>query len=182
VVQALDSAGNAVSGVQITLTVHSLPPDEPSPPGPPVGPDYTASSSVYAAYGKGVWTKGTSSWVQTVAAYCLNEDVNGTGIYEASEDLNLNGRLDPGDVAAVSPGTVTTDSTGTANVNITYPEDHAAWVQVLLTATATVAGTQTSTTSTFWLPMLASYLTNLTVDPPGIVSPYGISPSCANPN
>lgn len=179
VVQALDSGGNAVSGVQITLTVHSLPPADPSPGG---APDYTASSSVYAAYGKGTWTKGTSSWVQTVAAYCLNEDVNGTGIYEASEDLNGNGRLDPGDVAAVSPGTVTTDSTGTANVNITYPEDHAAWVQVRLTATATVAGTQTSTTSTFWLPMLASYVTNLTVDPPGVVSPYGISPSCANPN
>ncbi|MGH8142378.1 MAG: beta strand repeat-containing protein [Steroidobacteraceae bacterium] len=178
-VQALDSGGNAVSGVQITLTVHSLPPDDPAPGG---SPDFTASSSVYAAYAKGIWTKGTSSWVQSVAADCLNEDVDGTGIFESSEDLNANGKLDPGDVAAVSPGTVTTDSTGSANVTITYPEDHAAWVQVRLTATATVAGTQTSTTSTFWLPMLASYLTNLTVTPPGVVSPYGIAASCADPN
>jgi len=65
---------------------------------------------------------------------------------------------------------------------VTYPQDHALWVQSLLTATATVSGTETSTTSKFWLPMLAADITNTTVDPPGIVSPYGIATSCANPN
>jgi hypothetical protein len=199
VIQALDSGGNAVPGVKVTLTVHSLPPSSLAPNSG--SPAYTTDSAHYA-YAKGQWfpTGGTPAWVQanavvpvvpaTVPAtytytpiiHCLNEDVNGTGIFDASEDLNLNGRLDPGDVAAVTPGTVTTDSTGTANVNVTYPEDHALWVQVKLTATATVNGTQSTTSAVFPLPMEASKLTTPTVDPPGRFSPYGISNSCSNPN
>ena len=183
VIQALDSGGNPVPNVTVTLTVHSLPPDTAPPAPTPVGPDYTTTST-YAAYAKGIWVvvpSATPPWVQQVAATCLNEDVDGTGIYSASEDLNGNGILDPGDVAAVSPGSVVTDSTGTANVNVTYPEDHALWVQVRLTATATVSGTESTTTSTFWLPMLASKLTTATVNPPGITSPYGKAASCASP-
>jgi hypothetical protein len=187
VVQALDSAGNAVTNVSVTLTVHSLPPT-----GAPAlaGPDY-ATLNAFAAYRKGYWFTGTdpntmavcaTGWCQTITANCLNEDVDGTGIYNSSEDLNANGVLDPGDVAAVSPGSVTTDATGSANINVTYPEDHAEWVQVLLTATATVSGTQTSTTSKFWLPILSTYVTTTTTTPPGVVDPYGLSASCANPH
>jgi hypothetical protein len=84
-------------------------------------------------------------------------------------------------VATVSPSPVTTDSTGTANVTIDYPEDHANWVQVKLTATATVAGTQTSTSAVFYLPILNTYLTNTAGTPPGLNSPYGTSSDCANP-
>ena len=51
---------------------------------------------------------------------------------------------------------MTTPRRGTANVNLIYPKDHAYWVQVALTATATVAGTQNSTTATFWLPGAAA--------------------------
>jgi hypothetical protein len=182
VVQALDSGGNAVAGVTVTLTVHSLPPGG----APPVsGPVYNTIAA-YAAYRKGQWilTGGTPAWAQqySVPGGCLNEDIDGTGIYELSEDLNLNGKLDPGDVAAVSPGSVTTNSAGSAFVNVTYPQDHAEWVQVELTATATVAGTQASTSSTFWLPMLAADLASATVVPPGQLSPYGTETSCANPN
>ncbi|MGH8232303.1 MAG: hypothetical protein ACRESY_10820, partial [Steroidobacteraceae bacterium] len=104
-----------------------------------------------------------------------------------------NGRLDPGNVAAVSPGSVTTAATtisngsssttinGSAALSVVYPEDHANWVQVVLTATATVSGTETSTTSTFWLPILATYLTTVTASPPGFVSPYGTHTTCADP-
>lgn len=188
VIQAVDSGGNAVPGVTVTLTVHSLPPT-----GAPatVGPDFLAPYA-YAAYRKGQWVlpasdptdcgSQTTGWCLVTTALCLNEDALGTGIYNAGEDLNNNGRLDPGDVAAVSPGTITTDNTGTANVNVTYPEDHAIWVQVILTATATVSGTESSTTSTFFLPILASYVTSTTQSPPGQISPYGVSASCANPN
>jgi hypothetical protein len=187
-VQALDSAGNAVPGVPITFNILSLPPQ-----GAPAlqAPDFSTTSS-YAAYAKGYYIQGTSAWVQVglggtdanpiSPTYCLNEDVNGTGIFEASEDLNGNGKLDPGDVASVSPGSITTDATGSGNINVTYPEDHANWVQVKLTATATVAGTQASTTSVFWLPILASYLSDLSASPPGQFSPYGSQLSCANPN
>ena len=192
IVQAQDASGNAVNGVPITLAIKSL------------------------QYAKGGWVVFNSAWVQTGtpqgAPYpttppgvvvCANEDVAGTGVYEAAEDTNQNGKLDPGNIAAVSPGTVTTASTtltggttinGAASLTVTYPQDHADWVQSELTATATVAGTETTTTSTFWLPMLATDLTTITVDPPGIVSPYGddsasVTPSftagtggCLNPN
>jgi hypothetical protein len=197
IVQAQDASGNAVNNVVVTLAIHSL------------------------QYGKGGWVVYNGSWTQTGtpggAPYttqppgitvCANEDVDGTGIYEASEDLNNNGKLDPGNVAAVAPGTVTTGPitlqggtvvNGSAQLTVTYPQDHADWVQSLLTATTTVAGTETTTTSTFWLPMLAADVTNVTVEPPGIISPYGYdaaghdeatpphtftagSGGCANPN
>jgi hypothetical protein len=184
IVQAQDAAGNAVNGVSITLAIHSL------------------------QYYKGGYIAYNSHWVQTddpAAALpvsgappgptlCQNEDVNGNGILDPGEDFNNNGRLDPGNVAAVSPGTVTTAAitagsgslqtviNGAANLNITYPEDHAQWVQVLLTATATVSGTETSTTATFWLPILAADVATTTTTPPGFISPYGDATSCADPN
>jgi hypothetical protein len=184
VIQALDSAGNPVTGATVTLTIASLPPT-----GAPatVGPDFT-SADTYAAYRKGYWFTGTDAlsgavctttgWCQLIISECLNEDILGNGIFEASEDVNNNGKLDPGNVAVVTPGSVITDSTGTANVNVTYPEDHGQWVQVLLTATSGVTGTQASTTSKFWLPMLAAYITNPLVQPPGDTSPYGTNVNC----
>jgi hypothetical protein len=188
VVQALDSAGNPVPGATLTLTVVSLPASVPPTVTPtPVAPDYTSPDS-YAAYRKGYWFTGTdpisnsvctiTGWCQLVNAECLNEDTLGNGIYESSEDVNGNGKLDPGNVAVVSPGSVTTDSTGSASVNVTYPEDHALWVQVLLTASTSVTGTQASTTSKFWLPMLAAYITNVNQSPPGSISPYGTNVNC----
>lgn len=172
-VQAVDAAGNAVNGVNITLNVKPL------------------------FYGKGSWAVTGSVWAQTTSATCANEDVLGNGILnasDASEDINGNGKLDPGNIAAVSPGTVTTAataiSTGTSTVTIngsaamtlSYPEDHALWVQVKLTATATVQGTESSTSAVFWLPMLASYVQTTTATIPGVVSPYGVANTCANPN
>jgi hypothetical protein len=197
-VQAQDAAGNAVNGVNITLDVRSL------------------------EYGKGAYVLYNSAWVQTGVpgggpyttqppgiTDCPTEDLENNGILEPGEDFNNNGKLDPGNIAAVSPGTVTTAATtittgsttttinGSAALTVTYPEDHALWVQVLLTATATVSGTETSTTSTFWLPILSVYLTTTTSTPPGLISPYGDDAAgtddtghmftagtggCANPN
>jgi hypothetical protein len=177
VVQSVDAGGNPVPNVAITLTVHSLP-----PVGVPTGTDETAPSAADAAYWKGTYVLGTTwIWTPINANGCLNEDLNGTGVYEASEDLNNNGRLDPGDVATVSPGSVTTDSTGSGSILIFYPESYANWVQVKLEATATVSGTQTSVSRVFQLPILASYLTATNADPPGFISPFGyLSASCAS--
>ena len=167
VVQATDSDGNPQQGVNITLAVVSNP---------------TASGG--PAYFKGFWSQTNTSapWVQTINASCANEDVNGNGVLDPGEDTNHNGRLDPGNVANVVPSTVTTDSTGSATFNIYYPEDHAAWVVVQLTATTLVQGTQNSTTATFTLPMKASYIAPSSTDVPGAISPYGTANSCANPN
>ncbi len=178
-VQALDSSGAALKNTTINLTIHS------------------AAPSPLMAYGKGGWIKGVNGWVQTGTpdlgtinpiTVCPNEDQNLNGVLDTSlgEDVagqgNNNGVLDPGDVAAVQPGTVTTDDNGQASFNVVYPEDHALWVQVKLTATATVQGTETSTSSVFWLPMLADYINSTTSSPPGYRSPYGIATSCTNPN
>jgi hypothetical protein len=173
VVQAVDAGGNPVANVTLTMKVEDLPPPAINPQLGPAPNTWNALSASSAAYAKGVYVKNTSQWVQNIDAYCLNEDVAGTGVYVASNDLNHNMVLDPGGVATVSPSPVTTDSTGTANITIYYPEDAANWVQVRLTATATVAGTQTSTSAVFWLPILASYLTNTSATPPGYYSPYG---------
>jgi hypothetical protein len=113
---------------------------------------------------------------------CLNEDINLTGVYEKSEDINNNGKLDPGDVAVATPANLITASDGSGTFLVEYPEDHALWVQATLTATATVQGTQSSTEATFVLPMLATYLSNTTVEPPGFISPYGVASSCTDPN
>ena len=172
-VQAVDSAGNAVDGVTITMTIHSV------------------------EYGKGGWIVPVNSnkWVQTGTpgagtvtsiTVCPNEDANLNGVLDAGEDTsgngNNNGVLDPGDIASVSPGTVVTANGGSAAVSVVYPEDHALWVRSVLTATATVQGTETSASATFWLPQLASYVSNTQVNPPGVLSPYGVATVCTNKN
>jgi hypothetical protein len=161
VVQAVDAAGNGVGGVTISLKVHST------------------------RYQKGVWVVVSGAWVQVFSTAgnvpCNNEDVNGNGILDAGEDFNTNGKLDPGDISAVSPGSVVTDSTGSAALTITYPEDHAQWVEVILTATATATGTESSTSATFALPIAAKYVTNTQASPPGQISPYGTH-TCNLPN
>src|ERR1700722_6501238 len=172
VVQAVDSSGNPVNNVAIKFTIHS-------------------SSRPNWAYAKGTYEVCGSDWVQynttpgcgaNPPVTCLNEDVNLTGVYEASEDINNNGKLDPGDVAVATPGSVTTAVDGSGTFLVEYPEDHALWVQATLTATATVQGTQSSTEATFVLPMLAAYLSATTTEPPGFVSPYGVANTCTNPN
>jgi hypothetical protein len=191
VIQALDSAGNAVPGVNVTITIHSFP--QADVPTQPLNAD-GSTVGAFAAYAKGGWglvgggsacNGGIvgSSYCQIITATCYNEDSNGSGVLQSpAEDLNGNGELDPKDVAAVSPGTVTTDSTGTANINVTYPEDHAGWVHVKMIATATVSGTESSTSTQFWLPMMAQYVNSTTQTPPGFTSPYGVASSCLNPN
>lgn len=194
-VQALDSSGHALTGVTISLTVHSFP--QADVPQPPALNADGSTSFAYAAYAKGNWvTVGSAAasscnggsgpkWCQILAATCYNEDVDGSGILNPNsnppEDINGNGRLDPGDVASVSPGSVTTDATGTGSFTVVYPQDHALWVQVVLTATATVSGTQATTSTIFWLPILADDL-NQASSPPGYLSPYGTANACNLPN
>jgi hypothetical protein len=84
----------------------------------------------------------------------------------------------PGSVAATDVSSATTGAGGSASFNLIYPKDHAYWVTVALTATATVQGTQNSTTSSFELLGLAADYDTQTVLPPGRYSPYGQTASC----
>ena len=67
-------------------------------------------------------------------------------------------------------------------MNLIYPKDHADWVAVRLTATATVQGSQSSTSVDFWLPGAAADYTSPTTSPPGPVSPYGQANTCSDAN
>jgi adhesin/invasin len=175
-VQAVDAAGNGVSNVAVTFSIQSV------------------------SYETGIWDcpLGTcTTWQQVIAAPAGIADpklVPGIGGCKPTQVYELNGQIQtsvpnpvpsnyvltsiPGNVAATDVGSAVTGTGGTAAVNIIYPRDHAMWVAVALTATATVEGTQNSTTATFFLPILAVDIGNPKVDPPGIISPYGESLTC----
>jgi hypothetical protein len=99
------------------------------------------------------------------------------GILDPGEDLNSNGRLDAGNIALVSPSTVTTDGNGFATVSVFYPEEYAYWLQVTLQAQASVQGTAYTAQSTFMLPGLIDDFA-LSGSPPGPISPFGEHSSC----
>ena len=161
VVYVTDANGNAVPGVN--LTIKALP----------------------LKYGKGrlVFDTVSSSWVYiSTAVTCSNEDATYNGTLDAGEDTNGNGKLDPGNVIAVTPSTITTDTTGRATISLTYAESYAPWVQIRLTAQAVVSGTESTTYSDFWVQGINSDFTNATVPPAGLYSPFGQATVCTDPN
>jgi hypothetical protein len=106
--------------------------------------------------------------------------VSGQTITSHVKDNNCNGQLDPSTVATVSPASGVTDATGRLDVKITYNRDHAYWALVTLIASTTVAGTQSSTSTTFTLQGAAADYACST-GPPGPVSPYGKAATCSDP-
>lgn len=191
-VTAVDAAGHGVSNVTVSLAIHSFPQAD-VPAGQLNLGSTGGTSATYGAYAKGTWQAVSpacngitgSAFCQVINSVCYNEDVDSSGILKSpSEDINGNGKLDPGDAATVTftgPSLVT-DSNGNATFNVVYPEDHAGWIQVKLTASATVSGTESSTTTQFWLPMLAIYINSTTNgSPPGTISPYGTASACNSP-
>jgi hypothetical protein len=158
-VTAVDSAGHGLSGVTVTLSVQST------------------------AYFEGFYTFISPQWTQTITAGSCSpttvQEYNGVinptpppaGVTPVATAI-------PGSVAATDLSSATTSAGGSASFNLIYPKDHAYWVTVALTATATVQGTQNSTTSSFQLVGLASDYTTQTVLPPGLHSPYGQTSSC----
>ena len=179
--RAVDAQGVVVPNVTITFGVKSL------------------------FYAKGFWVvpQGATQWQQansisaqgvilTPPANCLNEDVNGNGILDGAqdpvtlcyqEDSNCNHRLDPGSVATISPSTGVTDASGLLQARVFWPRDHCDWVNVRISATAIVQGSESqAATADVWLDCLASDLNNTTASPPGAISPYGEASTCTNPN
>jgi hypothetical protein len=180
---AVDAQGAALPNVPITVSVLPVAYGKGvmagcPMPGPNWGPSYSTATS------------DPDSWNGT--KLCKNEDTDYTGNIDSlgfcpsgsttpCKDYNGNGRLDPGNVAVVSPASGVTDSSGRLDVTISYPRDHSYWVEVSLVATTTVQGTQSTASSTFLLQGAVSDYSCGT-GPPGPVSPYGIAGTCANPN
>jgi hypothetical protein len=154
-VMVTDANGNAAAGVPLVLSVN---------PSDPNGPNF--------GYAKGRYVWNGSVWEPNYSDYCQNEDSNLNGILDFGEDANGDGKLTPGNVASV-PINVVTDTNGTFEFGITYPQQFASWVHVRLTATATVSGTESLDFQDFWLPVAQPDIANENVAPPGYVSPFG---------
>jgi hypothetical protein len=132
-------------------------------------------------YAKGFYSPGTP-WVQTVNVNCANEDLNSNGLLDLGEDINGNGRLDPFGVASVTASALT-GANGVATATITYPKDHATWVEVVLEARAGVVGNDPpNDTLPFFLPGAAPDYSDKTIPPPGVISPYGYGDPAAGNN
>jgi len=161
--QAIDAAGNGLDGIPISFTLHAL--------------DFRKGYR----YAPCILSTLDCGWATQVTAFCPSEDLgNLNGQLDPGEDLNNDGRLTPGDIATVAPGTATTSNGGTAIVRITYPQDHAYYARVRLIATAVVQGTQTSSAASFILQGAENDFDNELDNPPGPESPFGIGATCAD--
>jgi hypothetical protein len=144
-------------------------------------------------YGKGVlnWDATTSLWVRALAVSCANEDSNRNGTLDSGEDTNANTTLEPGLPINLPVSQVTTDAAGLGSFVIRYGKNNARWIYAALTARGSVAGTESSSTYSDWLPVLIDDISDQNIPPPGVqtsttpvnvVSPFGTAALCSNPN
>lgn len=164
-----DSLGNPVAGATVELSINPAPTSWAYKEGRQVQVDTDGDGKA------DVWA------IPPNAVTCRREDVNQNGRINGGEDRDGDGALEPGGVASV-PASVTTDSSGVATFSIRYPQSHAGWVRVRLSANTAVEGSQGSASSTFILPLLAKDQQDVATAPPGLVSPYGDNGNCAVPD
>jgi ribosomal protein S9 len=157
--------------------------------GNPVGNQQVTVSVIPKSYMKGWLSSQATGWLYSSGSptfFCRNTDINRNGIYDPSvfEDANGNGVWDtvelretsplrPGNVVVATPGLLTTDSSGRASFSLQYGEQYAWWVGVDLTAKALVAGTESRTTQTLLLDMLADDASDILTSPANRISPFG---------
>jgi len=175
IVQVTDSNGNGVANVPVSLRVLS------------------------DAYFKGRRVVAGTGWSTTYTVVagspgtlnggqgCQDEDTLGVaanqrnGILDPGEDYNSNGRLEAGNIATVTPSNAVTDANGFVTVSVFYPQEYAYYLDVSLSASTTVQGTEYVRTSRFSLPGIASDFSDKDKGPPGPVSPFGTATSCSSP-
>ncbi|OYZ84807.1 MAG: hypothetical protein B7Y07_12195, partial [Halothiobacillus sp. 24-54-40] len=133
-------------------------------------------------YRKGVWKSDVANnWTQTISTTCGNEDLNFNGVLDSGEDINSDGKLEPGNVVTFSQP-LATDANGTSTFKIIYGETYAQWVNIDLSATATVTGTEGTNTLSFWLPIASGDITGNISGPAGNPSPFGVATNCSDPH
>jgi len=161
VVQVVDGAGRALSGVTITPTLDLV------------------------NYRKGSYDNGSGSWkiLTPPGSYvCLNEDLDRnnliTGSGASSEDINHNGSLDPrkADASVAFESAYTsgkTDSNGRVQLRVTYNRSSASWIKYSLNVSGSVSGSEGRASWVEWAPYPASAISS-TGAPAFVNSPYGI--------
>jgi fibronectin type 3 domain-containing protein len=179
-----DAAGNPVAGATVVATVTPVYYKKGYYTGL-----YNAAGTAFLRWQQVLTLDAASSTLPGISV-CANEDTmlhnplyDFNGVLDTNpltgetEDVNGNGRLDPGNVASVTAAV--TDSTGHGTLSIVYAMDYAYWVTVKLEAFANdLKGSTASAYATFDLPGEATDYTNEKVDPPGNPSPFGRSKSC----
>ena len=152
--------------------------------GKAVGNQQIVLSVVPITYSKGFLVLSiTNEWVYSATSptICANEDLNFNGFLDVGEDINGNGVLTPGNVAAATPGIVTTDGAGIATFNLIYGEQFVPWATVKITARGTVSGSESSRSISYPLEGLLTDFKDPQV-PAGRYSPFGTATVCTNPN
>ncbi len=146
------------------------------------------------------WADPPGLWSYASSLYCPDEDFDNNGILDLDvEDVNGNGRMEAGNIASVAAvpssasssapcaalnaqgaeAPVVTNSQGNARVCVFYPQNYAEWVEVRLTATAPVGGSEFSSSSVFTLQVWADDVDSETDAPPNQYSPFGTVLNCA---
>lgn len=146
-------------------------------------------------YRKGNRLWSGAFWAINETATCPNEDVNRNGTLDTGEDYNNDGILWPGNPVAYSPnvetteeegagltGRVITDSQGFADFTLNYGKDYGQWVEVEITASTAVEGTEDTDQRTIWLSVASEDVSDEGSSPPGNPSPYGEASDCTNPD
>ena len=141
--------------------------------------------------GRLIFDTTAGGWVYAAGVVtCANEDLNYNGVLDAGEDLNGDGRLQPGNVISVTTavsatpgasGIARTDAGGRATITLLYAESYVPWVQIRLVAQAIVSGTESSTDTVFFPPGVSSDFTSAANPPAGTTSPFGVN-GCTTPN
>lgn len=152
-----DNAGNPVTGKQVDFTVVSTNYDK----------GYLAYDTVSAG------------WLKVTTDECTAEDLDRDGQLDENEDYNNNGALEPTNSTTISGNSIT-DESGQATVQISYPQNHAWWETIQITAQVTASGTEYIEKLNLVLPVLASDVSSET-SPPNVNSPYGTG-SCEEPS
>ena len=169
-----DTAGNPVRNQAVTIALRGI------------------------EFQKGSFEPGTGinagKWVMAPEATCFSEDANNDGFFQSGElgDQDGDGVLEPNGAALVTPPVtsatastsvmVTTDNSGAAAFWVVYPPAYAAWTKIELKVTAAVAGQNNTATRSFYLPYLASEVSDLAISPSFHFSPFGTRPSCIDKN
>lgn len=136
-----------------------------------------------SAYFKGYHEWSGSLWLPTYTEACRNEDVDLDGVLDPGEDTNDDQTLTPGAGVAVDASSATqTDSNGFASVKLRYPKENAYWIQVLITVKASVNGTESVESRRFTLTGATTDYNKEDTAPPGQISPFGFSFTCADDN
>jgi hypothetical protein len=159
IVAVANAAGNALPDVNLTVSV-----DLPN-------------------FRKGFYVQTTDGWAKVAATptSCQNEDLNRNGVLEAGEDLDADGRLEPGkpDVTILLLHSKTR-ADGTAELQLQYPKSYGSWVDAKITVSASgVTGTEGRTSLLVTpVPVPAAALKNKDAEPAFVNSPYGIQDGC----